>query len=132
MKKSSVFILGCVAALCLVACGCMSRVGMLYKRQPSQEEMATWDYGPYPDNYKKIIESQPDFQSTSNAKVYIDYQGKPTKTWVADTFGTGFKYGWGGFVTKSSHDIGRIKYQYIIRNGELIVFGPYNEKHWLH
>lgn len=108
--------------------GCItSKTGMLYEKQPTQEELSSWKFGEYPENYQEIISSCDKFKSTSISKIYIEYQGAPTKTWVPDRIGNSFKYGWGGFVSKSSHEIGKIKYRYLIRDGKIILLEKYNE-----
>lgn len=118
-----------LAASALLVGGCIeSKTGMLFNKQPTQEELASWDFGQYPANYKQLIENHEEFQTTSLSKVYIEYQGKPEKTWIPDRIGSGFQYGWGGFVSKSSHEVGKIKYRYLIRDGKIILIEKYNEK----
>lgn len=115
---ASIFLGGCVE----------SKTGMLFNRQPTQEELASWDFGKYPSNYKELISNCEEFKTTSISKTYIEYQGKPEKTWIPDRIGSGFQYGWGGFVSKSSHEIGKIKYRYLIRDGKVVLIEKYNER----
>lgn len=115
--------------LTVFAGGCLSsKTGMLYNKQPTQEELASWDFGKYPSNYKELLSKCDEFKNTSISKIYIEYQGKPEKTWIPETIGGGFKYGWGGFVNKSSHEIGKIKYRYLIRDGKVLLIEKYNKR----
>lgn len=95
-------------------------------KPPTAEEMASWDYGPYPDNYEEIIKQ-------NMVKVLIDpysaqyhFQGAPEKKWMASPFGE-TKYGWGGVVFVNAKNrlggyVGAQEFAYIIKNGQLIEF----------
>lgn len=107
--------------------GCISdKMTLMPRGQPSQSEINSWDFGPYPDNYRELVESNPEFNKTSAIKSYTEFEGKPEKTWFNNPHGAGYLYGWGGFVNKFSRQTHKVKYRYLIRNGAIILLDDYS------
>lgn len=109
-----------ILSIILISCA-QNKGGAIYSQQPSQEEMISWNWGKYPSNYKKIVESELNKNAPKGKKIYYEYEGKPEKIWIPNKLGVGYVYGYGGCVVQSSNDIGRVKYRYIIRDGRVVV-----------
>lgn len=124
MKK--LIIISYVCTIFLV--GCISeRMTLMPSSQPSQSEIDSWDFGPYPENYRQLVEENPEFKKTAAVKMYVEFEGKPEKTWFKNPHGSGFLYGWGGFVNKFSRQTHKVKYRYLIRNNSIILLDDYSE-----
>lgn len=95
--------------------------------QPSQEEINSWDFGSYPKNYRQLVENSPVFKKNAAIKSYTEFEGAPEKTWFRNPHGSGYLYGWGGFVNKFSAQTHKVKYRYLIRNDALILIDDYSE-----
>ena len=106
-----------VCLLCVLALGLQTGCGR-FMPQPSQQEMATWDYGPYPDNYKEIVMASPKLRTNDSEKPRLEFQGAPKKRWVNE--GSGFLYGWCGTVRRFGGESGTMIMEYVIRNGQLL------------
>lgn len=111
----------------MAGCTISNRMTLMPHGQPSQSEINSWDFGPYPDNYRQLVESSPQFNKSAAIKTYVEFEGKPEKTWFKNPHGTGFLYGWGGFVNKFSRETHKVKYRYLIRNNALILIDDYSE-----
>lgn len=64
-------IVGALAVLAVTGCAI----------RPSMTEMATADYGPYPDDYKHIIESYESMRLKDPESARYQYLGMPMKAW---------------------------------------------------
>ena len=104
---------GLVCALALLA-GCVSHV----MREPSPQERASWDYGPFPDNYKEIVLASPVLRTSDVSGARHEFQGAPQKKWANE--GAGFVYGWAGTVKSFGSNSGTVTYEYFIRHGKLV------------
>ncbi len=94
---------------------------------PSSEEMASWNYGPYPDNYEQIIKNAMITRLVDPYSAQYHFDGPPVQRYMAKPFGMGTEYGWGGIVLVNAKNrmggyVGATPYAYIIRNGSLVVF----------
>lgn len=110
--KMSLFLPGLVCAMLLA--GCISHI----MREPSPQEMATWDYGPFPENYREIVLASPALRTTDSVGARHEFQGSPQKKWAND--GTGFIYGWAGTVRTFGNTTGTVTHEYFIRHGKLL------------
>lgn len=96
-------------------------------RAPSPEEMASWDYGPYPDNYEQIIKNAMITRLVDPYSAQYHFDGAPVQKYMARPLGMGTEYGWGGIVLINAKNrmggyTGATPFAYIIKNGQLIVF----------
>lgn len=103
----------------LLAVGCA--------RPPSPEEMASWNYGPYPENYEEIIKTAMVRYLVDPYSAQYHFQGTPTQRWLSKPLGGGIEYGWGGTVLINAKNrmggyVGAKEFAYIIRDGQLKVF----------
>lgn len=116
MKK----LISVVSVICfLLAVGCA--------RPPSPEEMASWNYGPYPENYEEVVKAAMVRYLIDPYSAQYHFQGRPTQGWVSKPFGGGTEHGWGGMVLINAKNrmggyVGAKEFVYIIRDGQLKVF----------
>jgi len=98
-------------------------LGCATVQPPSPEQLATADYGKYPDNYEEIIiNSMSDLLIDPQSAIYSHWRG-PVEGWVTSNGGYIFGYKvctdvnaknrFGGYT-------GRKTYFFVIRNGEII------------
>lgn len=115
-SRKPVFAL-CLFAVCsflfLSANGCVRSFS-----QPSQEQVNSWDFGPYPTNYKEIVLASDKIKSANLGDITYEFQGNPTKGW--DSEGLGYIHGWKGTLKSFTPNGGATTYEYIIKDGKLI------------
>lgn len=86
--------------------------------QPSQEQVNSWNFGPYPENYKELVLASPKIKSANLGDITYEFQGAPTKGW--DSEGLGYIYGWKGELKAFTPNGGAVNYEYFIRDGKII------------
>lgn len=89
------------------------------------EELASLDYGPYPDNYKDIVQRYIDAKLKDPASAVVEYRADPGKIWQKGSIISSKEYGWGVCLwinAKNSYGgyVGRRPYAFLIRNGTIV------------
>ncbi len=112
--------------ICLLALAVVIAVGAGCAKQPTPEEMATWDYGPYPENYEQIVKEAMITRLFDPYSAQYHFQGTPIKRWMARSLGRDTVYGWGGIVVINAKNrmggyVGATPFAYIIRNDQLLL-----------
>jgi len=109
-----------IVSLMLICSGCI-------KSGPTEAQINSWNFGPFPSDYKNIVKNQPMFQK-DRASTTFEFEGAPTKTWVPTESKNGYLYGYGGAVRvtnkndlRVSKSVPHTKYEYLIRDGSLIL-----------
>lgn len=113
-RKRKNFMLLLVCMMCFMTAACFGRL----LPDPSQEQVNSWDYGPFPENYKEIVLSSGKIKTVNLGEVTYEFQGAPKKGW--DREGAGYIYGWKGTVKSFGGNSGATTYQYFIRDGKLL------------
>lgn len=95
-------------------------------KQPSFEEMATWDYGPYPEQYEEIVKNYMSRSLFDPYSAQYIFNGSPSKNYLMRPFGETL-YGWHGTVSVNAKNrfggyVGYHTFDYIIRYGTIIYF----------
>lgn len=86
--------------------------------QPSQDQVNSWEFGPFPSNYKEIVLGSGKLKSANLGDITYEFQGEPVKGW--DSEGLGYIYGWKGNLKSFTPNGGATTYEYIIRDGKLL------------
>lgn len=115
--KKTYFLLLVIIIIALTGCA----------KKPTHEEMAAWDYGPYPENYQQLIKDKMTFILLDPYSAQYHFQGKPQKMYSSQPF-RDIIYGWGGIVLINAKNrlggyVGVKPFEYIIKNGQVV---------WLH
>ena len=113
-RRAILAVLGIVATL---VAGC--------KNPPTQAEMATYNYGPRPDNFEKLIRDYlwPKLLDPGNA--IVDFKAGPRELFQQDTTLRPLQYGWGVCVvikdknTKGAYD-DPYPMVFFIRDGKIV------------
>lgn len=111
-----------LALVLLLLPGCLGKL----KTEPSQAQMASWDYGPFPENYKEIVMASPKLRTLDAGTPNYEFQGAPQKKW--DNEGAGYVYGWAGTVKSFGNKSGTTTWEYYIRNGQLVRMYQMNDQ----
>nr|DAO57697.1 MAG TPA: protein of unknown function (DUF4969) [Caudoviricetes sp.] len=103
--------------MCCVMLGCA--------KPPSSEEMASWDYGPYPENYEQIVKNYMAQSLFDPYSAQFIFDGSPSQRYLAKPFGGETLYGWGGTVSVNAKNrfgayVGYHTFAYIIKYGSVI------------
>lgn len=91
--------------------------------------MASWNYGPFPENYKEIVLASPRIKTLDPAGTRYEFQGAPQKKWATE--GAGFIYGWTGTIKSFGNVTGSKTYEYFIRDGQLLRVLEENDRRFL-
>ncbi|EME72012.1 hypothetical protein H261_00495 [Paramagnetospirillum caucaseum] len=91
----------------------------------SPEEIASLDYGPYPTNYKEIIQSRLNGTLKDPMSAQIEYRAGPKQVWQKGSIITQKTYGWGVCLWLNAKNsfgayVGRRPLSFIIRNGAIV------------
>lgn len=112
------------ASLLLANVGCLKSMS-----QPSDATMASWDYGPFPTNYKELVMSSPQIRTKDPTTPRYEFQGEPKKKWANE--GSGYVYGWAGTVKSFGDVSGTHTFEYFIRNGKVLRVYQENDRRFI-
>ena len=89
-----------------------------------QDQIDSADYGPFPMNYKQIVED------ALKANLFDPYSAvisvrSPERKYFKTAFSSEVKFGWGNYVTMNAKNrygayVGERKYIYLIKDGQII------------
>lgn len=105
-----------VVVICLGMVGCAAR---------TQQEIASLDYGTYPENYEAIVRGYMNNLLFDPYSAQFNFQGTPSQQYKPAGLLADEAYGWGGVVYINAKNrfgayVGGKPYYYIIRYGNLI------------
>lgn len=105
-----------IAALMVLLVGCSTF---------TPQEAAQFDFGPYPHDYKDIVQRRLAGLLKDPSSAIIEFRAGPTQVWQGSTLFSAKDYGWGVCLwinAKNSYGgyVGRRPYAYLIRNGAIV------------
>lgn len=112
-NRRSIFVAALLSAL---IAGCASF---------TPQELSSFDYGPYPENYKDIIRGYIDARLKDPSSAILEYRAGPGQVWQKGSIISSKEYGWGVCLwinAKNSYGgyVGRRPYAFLIRNGAIV------------